>query len=108
MIEVIFLQALILLIWFNTEAFETYFKYIPFDIFKLKSYYKAKSKDITLDYIHYLIYNHSCFFVKLITCPICLNVWLSILSCLIFANIIYVPTVCLLSLALYLVIKKLI
>lgn len=107
-LNIIFLQVLILLIWFNTSAFEEYFKYIPYDFFKIKAYQKAKVNDITLDYIHYLMYNHNCFFVKLITCPICLNVWLSIITCILMLGLIYVPIIFTISLFVYLILKKLI
>lgn len=108
MIEIIAIQVLILIIWFNTNAFEEYFKRLPYDFFKLKSYSLAKTNDITLDYIHYLLYNHNCFFVRLITCPICLNLWLSLITCLLFLDIMYVPIVFVISLIIYLIIKKLI
>lgn len=107
-INIIFLQVLILLVWFNTDAFEEYFRHISGNIFKLKSYQKAKKNDLTLDYIHYLMYNHNCFFVRLITCPICFNVWLSIINSILFLGLVYMPITFTISLLIYLILKKLI
>lgn len=104
--NIIFLQSLILLIWFKTEAFIEYFKYIPYDIFKIKAYFAAKNNDITLEYHNYLLYNHNNFFTRLITCPICLNVWLSILNCLLFSCIINMPIICMVSLFIYYLLVK--
>lgn len=108
MISIIFLQTLILLIWFKTDAFIEYaYTIIPFDLFKIYPYYEAKANDVTLTYHQYLLYYHNCFFVKLITCPICLNVWLSIISCIILLNVISIPIVCVVSLLIYYLLCKL-
>jgi len=104
----IFLQSLILLIWFNTDAFVEYLQYIPFDIFKIKAYLKAKKNDVTLEYKNYILFNHTNFFVKLVCCPICLNVWLSIISGLILSNISVIPIICILSLVIYYLLVKMI
>jgi hypothetical protein len=107
MLNIIFLQSLILLCWFNTDAFIEYFKYIPSDKFKIKAYLTAKSSDVTLTYHMYLLLNHYNFFVKLITCPICLNTWLSIMSSAFGISFIYIPVVCILSLLIYYLLVKL-
>ena len=107
MIYLIFFQALILLVWFNTDAFIEYLKYLPFDLFKIKSYFTAKQNDVTLTYHNYLLFNYNNFFIRLITCPICLNVWLSIINCIIFTNILYIPIVCIISLFIYYLLTKL-
>jgi hypothetical protein len=107
MIYVIFFQVLILLIWFNTDAFIEYFRYIPFDLFKIKAYHKAKQNDVTLSYHNYLLFYHTNFLTKLITCPICLNVWISIINCLLFTSFVYIPIVCIISLFIYYLLVKL-
>lgn len=107
MTDIICLQSLLLLIWFHTDAFIEYFKYIPKDIFKIKSFLTAKNNDVTLTYQTYLLYNHNCFLTRLITCPICFNVWLSIILCLMSLNLLFVPVVCISSLIIYYLLVKL-
>jgi hypothetical protein len=103
----ILIQALILLIWFKTDAVLEYFSFIPGDPFKLTAYLTAKQSDVTLEYHLYLLLNHNNFFTRLITCPICLNVWLSILFNLYFTKSFIVPELCLPSLLIYYLLVKL-
>jgi len=101
MINIIFLQVTILLLWFDTEVFVEYFQYIKYDWFKIHSYIKEKTtNDLTLTYHDYLKRFCSCFFVKLITCPICINFWLSLIFSL-FISITILPIIFILSLIIY-------
>lgn len=79
----IFINAFISLIWFKTEAIIEYFKYIPFlnEILNIKKFEDFKfSNSEYMDYQTFLLINYNCFFIRLITCPICFNTWLNIFS----------------------------
>jgi hypothetical protein len=78
--EIICLIALILLIWFRTDAWLEYCRLLRLNALSFyKDYEDKKYNDATLTYLNYLRRDHNCFFVRLITCPICLAVWLSII-----------------------------
>ncbi len=73
---VICLIASILLIWFRTDAWLEYTKLFRMNFLSdYKGYERAKTEDVMLTYNNYLRQYHDCFFVRLITCPICLAVW---------------------------------
>ena len=81
------LVASILVIWFKTEAFIEYFKLFKLTrLFKIKDYLDYKKSNPSMEYIDYLIVKHNCFFTKLITCPYCINFWLSLLAILLFGT----------------------
>ena len=76
--EIICFIALVLLIWFRTDAWLEYCRILHLDrISFYKDYEAKKHEDATLTYLTYLRREHNSFFVRLITCPICLAVWLS-------------------------------
>jgi len=101
------LTAIILLIWFRTEAWVEYTQFFHLDFLSsYKDYNEKKSKDITLTYLHYLRMYHDCFFIRLVTCPICLSIWIGIISSL-FIGITAVPTVIIGGLLLFVIIDKL-
>lgn len=71
--------SLILLIWFRTEAWVDYTRLFHLNFLSFYKDYDAKQyQDVTLTYQIYLRRFHNCFFVRLITCPICVAVWLSL------------------------------
>lgn len=103
-ISLICLQSLILLIWFRTEAFVEYFKHSWFaKLFKINEYEEVNPDT---SYIDFLREYYNCFFVRLITCPICLSVWLGGFLAL-FANILSYPVITVFGLFFYLLISKL-
>jgi hypothetical protein len=80
--DVIFITAviiLIMLVWFNSDAFIEYAKLVGgarfFEITEFENLQKEKA---TLDYHTYLLEHKDCFFIRLITCPLCFSVWVSI------------------------------
>lgn len=81
MIDVIFLHTLILLIWFKTDAFIVYSKLLKVNkYFKINEYENFKNtKDASVSYHLFLrsMYPEN-FWIKLVTCPICLGIWLCI------------------------------
>lgn len=73
--------SLILLIWFRTEAWVEYTRLFHLNFLSFYKGYDAKKyQDVTLTYHLYLRQFHNCFFVRLITCPICVAVWLSLIA----------------------------
>ena len=105
-INLIFFITLILIIWFDTDAFLEYcrlFKLTRF--FKIKEFNKAYENNFELTYLFYIKRYHDCFFVRLITCPICLSVWLSIILCAIANSLVCIPLICVVSLIIYYLFK---
>jgi hypothetical protein len=107
-IENLFLIVSILIIWFNTEAFVEYSRLLHLPLVKVKEYLFAKKRDCTLSYHTFLLINYNNFFTRLITCPICTSVWLSIIVG-IFTQLlfIYYPMLFICSLYLYELYNKL-
>ena len=71
--------ALILLIWFRTDAWLEYTRLFRLNCISHFKDFDAKYKeDVSLKYLHYLRMYHNGFFVRLVTCPICLSVWIGI------------------------------
>lgn len=80
--EISFLIFLILIVWFNTNAFIEYTY-----VFNLQKLVKAQEyldfnidNQTSLHYTHFLRLNYDNFLIRLITCPICLGVWLNLFS----------------------------
>lgn len=108
MIHFIFLITLFLLIWFKSDAFIEYCKLFRLTtVFKIGDWETFKNTiDISTTYHTYLRLKYPNFFVKLITCPSCLCVWLTLPSCFIY-GILYFPMICIMSLSMYYLINKL-
>lgn len=70
--------AMILLIWFRSEAYLEYCRLFNLDkISFYKDYEEKKNQDARLTYLDYLRQYHYNFFTRLITCPVCLSVWVA-------------------------------
>lgn len=81
MLFILSVIALILLMWFRTDAWVEYCKLFKLDSLSFyKDYDEKYSRDVSLTYHSYLRRYHNCFFVRLITCPICLAIWLGIIA----------------------------
>ena len=75
--EYISCVLLFLILWFKTDAFVEYVKLFRLSkLFKLDDFENKKHEDFELTYHSYLRQYHNNFFTRLITCPICLSVWL--------------------------------
>lgn len=111
------ITALILVIWFRTDAWLEYTRIFRLNFLSLyKEYDNRKHNDLTLTYHHFLRLHHDGFIVRLITCPTCVAVWLAILSsagvyCLgvysLFLAAFLCPVFAVLGLLLFLVIERL-
>lgn len=77
-----------LFIWFNTEAFIEYCKYIPKvrDYLKIKEFKDHQFKGGILNYPVYLQVYHNNFFTRLISCPYCLLFWINLTTFMILYN----------------------
>lgn len=101
------LIALILLIWFRTDGVLEYCRVFKLDAISFYKDFDVKYKeDVSLTYLHYLRMYHNCFFVRLITCPICLSTWIGILLGLL-SPVIFIPVYIVGGLLLYTIIDKL-
>ena len=100
--------ALFLLIFFRTNAWLEYCRmfHLNFPSF-YKDFDEKYKKDFSLTYIDYLRRYHNCFFVRLITCPICFSVWLGILLGIITTSIILIPLYSVGGLLTYVIIDRL-
>lgn len=103
--KVVALIVTILIIWFNSGAFAAYCK--VFGLKKILFGYDKNTDSITFPQYLYIKRNIifttpiSLFIIELITCPLCLSVWLSIFGAGIFLNLLYAPIVFLASLLIY-------
>ena len=84
--------SLALLIWFRTDAWLEYTKLLHLNFLSFyKDFDEKREKDATLTYSHYLRMYHDCFLVRLITCPICLAIWLGLAICLVGVAMVFSP-----------------
>jgi len=73
----IFTNVLLLIVWFRTDVFVEYSK-----IFKISKWLNVddfeekKKNDFELTYHSYLRQYHNNFWIRLVTCPICISCWL--------------------------------
>ena len=76
----------ILIVWFETNAFYEYCRALGLGRFfkGYRLFIETTAPSTTL--IEYLMIKHDCFFVRLISCPICLNVWMSAIVAIICLN----------------------
>ena len=82
-----FIVCFILTLWFNSSAFVEYLNFFNLGYhFYTHDFEEKQKKNLELNYISYLKIYHDSFYIRLITCPICLSVWLNLLACLIFYN----------------------
>ncbi len=95
-----FFIAFILILWFKTEAFVEYARL--FGLSRLLEIDKFDNRDIyELNYPAFILVNHNNFLSRLISCPICLGVWLNITLCLFFEDFSFFFIKILISLLIY-------
>ena len=99
--------ALILLIWFRTEAWLEYCRLFHLDIASgYKDFDNKQKQDVSLTYILYLRKYKNCFGIRLVTCPICFAIWLGI-CCGIVTSWTLIPVYVIGGLLLFTIIDKL-
>ena len=112
MVELIVLScwvALALIIWFETDAFVHYAKAFRLSLHFHITAYENDVLCSEVDYLDFLRVKYcDSFWISLITCPICLSVWLSAVATLSGDfSFLYFPVINLISLSLFFIIKKL-
>ena len=110
--ETIFLISLItlvMLVWFNSDAFVEYAKLVGgAKFFGVTEFEKQREKTATLDYHGYLLENKNSFFIRLITCPLCFSVWISTVLTFVVTDSLWLAPACnLIGLVLYKLISNL-
>lgn len=109
-LKVVALIVMILIVWFNSGAFAAYCKVLGLK--KLLFGYKNNTDNLTFPQYLYvkknIIFKNPVhiFLIELVTCPLCLTVWLSIFGAGIFLNYLYIPIVFLVSLLTYLLFAR--
>jgi hypothetical protein len=85
-----FFSTFVFIVLYNTNVIVEYFKYLPFvrQKLKIKDFleYQNLTGDTTLLYIQYLASTYNNFFIKLISCPLCLGFWINLVSSLYLSN----------------------
>jgi len=95
--------TIILIIFFNSDALVEYGRLIKHisKLLLIDKFDKAYANDFDLTYVFYLRRYHNCFFIRLITCPICVSFWLSLVGCCFGDGLIDLPIIYILSLFAY-------
>ena|SRR5271157_656931 len=85
--------ATILVLWFRSEAYVEYCRLFHLNFLSFyKDYDEKRHNDVSLTYFGYLRQYHNCFFVRLITCPVCTGIWLALSLTLLTLDWITFPT----------------
>lgn len=107
-VDLVTLIASILIVWFQTDVFVEYARLFRLTRFFCLKEYLTIATEAPMSYMEFLQEYHSNFFTRLITCPICLSVWLSgILVLVTGLGLVVTPMVFLFSLTIYLIVAKL-
>ena len=111
------LIAMVLLVWFKTDALIEWGSIFGLSkILKADEFYKFKMEQLLepicspndITYSTFLKLKYNCFLTRLLSCPWCLSVWLSIVAGVIIFNPIAIPMMYIISLLIYGTIVKLI
>jgi hypothetical protein len=86
--------AFILLIWFESDIVQTLTKLTyTRKLFKIPEFEKYKlEEDVMSNYANFLYTKYPGYLTKLISCPICLCFWITLLSCSLIINYLGYPT----------------
>jgi hypothetical protein len=99
-----FFVAFVLVIWLKTEAFVEYARL--FGLSKLLEINQFDNRAThELNYPAFLLVNHNNFLTRLISCPICLGVWLNILVSLFFRDFSFFFIKTMVSILLYFIVS---
>jgi hypothetical protein len=88
-----------LVIWFKTDAFIEYGRLFGLSKkFKFKEFQDKKLVEpYLLTYPQFLRITHNTFITRLISCPICLTVWMTLVFCILGGCIYLLPLLCVTS-----------
>ena len=99
-----------MLVWFKSDAIIEWGSLLRLSKFvKIKEFQEDKKNWLPLDlnYPTFLRNRYDNFITKMLSCPLCLSMWLSIILCLpiaLFFNpiiLLFIPTICIISLMTY-------
>ena len=111
MIEFLFipcLTAVVLLVWLHSEAFIEYATLFSGNrFFYIDDFREKQKEEPTLDWIMYLQLYHDSFFIRLVTCQMCLSFWMALAICMLSHNLILLPICYILGLIIYKITIKL-
>ena len=87
MINYVTIIVVLLYIWFDTDAFIEWAKFLKLSCFKYKEYQNLKKTDfgqtMITNYVDFLTFSYSkWFFIKIISCSLCLSTWMGIIAVL--------------------------
>lgn len=99
--------AFIMLIWFKTDALIEWASFLRFDVSGFKRN-KELWLPVSLNFPTFLKNKYDNFFTRMLSCSICLSIWLTVSICLIGTILLfdltimfYVPIISMLSLLIY-------
>ena len=73
--------VLVLLVWFDSSAFEEYASLFKLDFwFDLSTLESKRNSDPELGYPDFLVMYHNNYFTRLLSCPLCITIWFHIFS----------------------------
>ena len=101
-----FIITILMILWYNSSVVEEYGRIFGIKWLKVDKFDEKYKNDFELTYLSYLRQFHNCFFVRLITCPICLGFWLSLIGCIFCDDIIDFPIIYIISLYAYYIFIK--
>lgn len=110
-INLVSLLVTIMIVWFNSGAFPAYCKLLGFR--KILLGYDKNSDGLTFPQYLYIksrsVFKCSIcgFLIELITCPLCICLWLSIFGACIVLSYVYIPFVYLVTLVVYTLLSRL-
>ncbi len=100
--------VLVLLVWFESEAFIEYVSLINGEkFFHVTSYKENQKTNPALTYHEHLLKNNNSFFIRLINCPLCSSLWVTLIATLAVTGSLWFFPICnVLSLVVYLLMVK--
>ena len=103
------LVAIILIVWFQSNAFVEYVKLFRLDwVFWIPLYEQQKEDDLLLTYTQFIKKNWDNFFTRLITCPLCFSMWVCLFISLIANVVFWWPSMVIIALVVYYVYKRIV
>lgn len=87
--------TLVLLVWFNSDAFIEYAILLGGKkFFLIDTYFEKMERRAEITYLDHILEEKDCFFVRLITCPLCLSFWITLLVTLLVKDELLLLPIC--------------
>lgn len=101
-----FFSTVFLLVWFKTNFVVEYFYKFPWISKYINNYKKAQLAGISGNFINFLALNYNSFFIRLISCPFCINFWITVILSF-FTSFLYFGLIYITSLIYYYIVVTL-